>query len=127
MKLIPYSSRTESCTRDGDVRLVGGSTEREGHMELCLDNYWGNVCLYIVNLETLFTFADVACNQLGYPTKCESVIHVQMLCSYIYACMKDEEVDDINDKKSSIISGNGWVVLYLNEGDELPSGSKTCF
>ena len=65
-------SYTESCTTDGDVRLVGGSTEREGHVELCLDGIWGDVCnLSLLDLDAVATFADVVCNQIGYPTKCK--------------------------------------------------------
>ena len=31
------------CT-EGDIRLIGGSRELEGRVEICLNNEWGTVC-----------------------------------------------------------------------------------
>ena len=46
----------------GDIRLVNGSNEREGRIEICIDNVWGTVC----NDRFDPIDARVACRQLGY-------------------------------------------------------------
>ena len=50
------------CT-NGEVSLVGGSSLREGRVEICVNGTWVTVC------ETSFDAnnAVVICNQLGYP------------------------------------------------------------
>ena len=54
-------SNSTMCT-DGAIRLVGGITEREGRVEICLQNQWGTVC------DNGWGGSDsrVVCRQLGF-------------------------------------------------------------
>ena len=47
---------------DGDLRLIGGESENEGRVEICIDGYWGNVC----NQDWDQRDAYVVCRQAGF-------------------------------------------------------------
>ena len=50
-----------NCT-NGKVRLVFGASEREGTVEICINNLWGTIC------DTSWgnPEAEVVCKQLGF-------------------------------------------------------------
>lgn len=58
-----FLTGAQSCSSNGALRLVGGTTARDGTVEICLNSTWGTVC------DNFFgtTVAQVVCRQLGYP------------------------------------------------------------
>ena len=56
-----YIDASIVCT-NGDIRLVGGTSNLEGRVEICDSNAWGTVCD-----DSWGTIdANVACRQLGF-------------------------------------------------------------
>jgi len=51
----------ENCS-NGEVRLIGGSNNLEGRVEVCLNEAWGTVCDRRFNQDV----ANVICHQLNF-------------------------------------------------------------
>ena len=61
------------CT-NGDLRLVGGTIETEGRVEICYNEEWGTVC------DDFWGNNDggVVCRQLGYAGVIESKLVISI-------------------------------------------------
>ena len=70
--ILHFVSKARNCFVEGEIRLRGGSTSREGRVEICLRGMWGTVC----DDGWGTSDARVVCRQLGYPTIGMSVILV---------------------------------------------------
>ena len=53
-----------NCTH-GEIRLVGGVSEVEGRVEICVNNAWGTICDTGFNSDS----AKVICRSAGQPTE----------------------------------------------------------
>ena len=64
LPLLLFHITARTCFVDGAIRLGGGTSSREGRVEMCLGGVWGTIC------DDGWSTADarVVCRQLGYPT-----------------------------------------------------------
>ena len=56
----------QSNCSDGDVRLVGGSNEYEGRVEICINQVWGTICSGSSYSRWGVTDGKIVCKQLGH-------------------------------------------------------------
>ena len=59
---LAFTHLLDSQCNTSDVRLVDGSHEREGRIEVCFDGIWGTVCNGLWGASD----ASVVCRQLGF-------------------------------------------------------------
>ncbi|XP_064397194.1 scavenger receptor cysteine-rich type 1 protein M160-like [Halichondria panicea] len=62
------TDNSDKCA-DGEIRLVGGSTDREGRVEVCVGGRWRTVCTGSQDL------AGAICSQMGYIFEESTVIN----------------------------------------------------
>ena len=61
----------------GDLRLVGGSNQYEGRVEVCINDQWGTVCDDFWSSGA----ATLVCRQLGYAfTRCTLKLEIEAYC-----------------------------------------------
>ena len=82
-------SIVSNCTQ-GDLRLVGGSGNYEGNLQVCHNNVWGWVCHDSWDNSD----AIVACRQMGFSTTSESVCWI-CGCMYFKLSAKNVSVDSV--------------------------------
>ena len=120
-------SLTDLVCPSGDIRLVGGSAQDEGRVELCLNNAWGTICDDGFDAND----ANVICRQLGYPDHGTNVTSCSFLC--VISCASHIPLDATPRLSAYFGQGTGSILRqYLRcTGSEsrlvdCPSSSSSC-
>lgn len=77
--VMNFDNNTLGCT-EGDVRLLEGSSELEGRVELCRNNQWGTVCVSGWDNSD----ARVVCRQLGFSVAGRWLITSEIYDTYMH-------------------------------------------
>ena len=78
---------TQSNCSDGNVRLVGGSNEYEGRVEICINQVWGTICSGSSYNRWRVADGRVVCKQLGHQEFGKS------MCCVVYSELTSSEDD----------------------------------
>ena len=92
------------CTED-TVRLVNGSTEQEGRIEVCVNGVWGSICDQGWDTDD----GDVVCQQLGYTRQGPIIINPNYY--YYYYCLYQTEPTIFNN---SYYGDGNYPIVYSN-------------
>ena len=80
---ISYFIDPGGCNNDGQVRLVNGTIEQEGRVEICTNRVWGAVC----QIGWSIFDAYVLCKSLGYGGQSILPIELHNYCIFGF-CFK---------------------------------------
>ena len=72
LSVLLHSIAQSSCT-EGDVRLVGGKTDKEGDVQICWQGVWGYVCSEYFSWYYYSSWsseeARIVCQKLNYSSR----------------------------------------------------------